>query len=699
MRKPLITVWLIAAAGTAAQDHGPENTSSNNMALEAARSEEVRVYGPRIDLVGEAISASQGLVTQRELALRPLLRTGEIMESVPGMIATQHSGTGKANQYFLRGFNLDHGTDFATWYDGMPVNMRSHGHGQGYTDLNFIIPELVEEIAYRKGGYYADVGDFSGAGSAHLHSFEQLDSSQLSLSTGEDDYYRLLALNSVDTGPGTLLSAFAMTRYQGPWRDVSEDLEQYNAVLKYSWSTSSGRFSVSAMGYHNRWNSADQIPRRAVNSGQIGELGSLDEDVGGESSRSSVSLSWQAEGWRASAYAIRYDLTLWSNFTYFLDHPTTGDEFEQRDDRWLYGGRIEHHWQQDSIWGEVHHRIGLQARYDDIRDVGLFHSRGRARIGAIRRDAVEQGSAGLFYENVLHWTPALRTVLGLRYDHYDFEVADRAGVNVNGVDLSANTGSTDDGIVSPKLSVIYTASDAVELYASAGQGFHSNDARGTTAVVDPADGGATAPVDPLVQSEGAELGARLFLDDRLNASLALWWLDLDSELLFVGDAGNTEASRASRRKGIELSAYYRLHPRWTLDLEYAWTDAQFSQSAPGEGDEIDGAPEHVASAGVSADYRNWFGSLRLRYFGKRPLDSFGNVESDSTTVVNLLAGWRVSPAVTLQLEVLNLLDSDDHDIDYFYASRLPGEPAGGVEDQHYHVMEPRTLRAGLTYHW
>lgn len=661
--------------------------------------EEVHVSGRQVNLIGEAISASEGIVSQRELALRPLLRTGEIMEAVPGMIATQHSGTGKANQYFLRGFNLDHGTDFATWYDGMPVNLRSHGHGQGYTDLNFIIPELVETLTYRKGSYYAEVGDFSGSGSAQIASVDEVKKGLLSFEGGDDDYYRLLALNSLKAGSGTLLYALEATRYQGPWTDIGEDLEKYNGLLKYSWETSAGQFSLTAMGYRNRWNSADQIPQRAVASGSIDELGSLDEDAGGESSRYSLSLSWQRDRWKANLYAIRYDLNLWSNFTYFLDDPVNGDEFEQVDERWIYGGNLSYSWNQETALGLMQHHLGGEIRYDDIGDVGLFKSQGRQRLGAVRRDRVEEGSVGLFYENTLHLTQRLRTVLGLRYDAYDFDVDDRAGINVNGIDLSANSGHADDTLFSPKFSLIYTLNEKVELYGSAGYGFHSNDARGTVTVIDPSDGGSIETVDPLVRSKGAEIGSRLFINDQLNASLAFWWLELDSELLFVGDAGNTEASRASRRKGIELTSYYRFNDHWTLDIEYAWTDAEFSETEPGEGNEIDGAPKHVASAGISADYQKWFGSLRVRYFGKRPLDSFGSIESDSTTVANLMAGLRLNKNLEVQLDILNLLDSDDHDIDYYYASRLPGEPAGGIEDLHYHVMEPRTVRAGIKFTW
>ena len=287
-----------------------------------------QVVNGRGQLIGEASSASEGYVSQQEIALRPLLRTGEVLEMVPGMVVTQHSGTGKANQYFLRGFNLDHGTDFATFVDGMPVNMRTHGHGQGYTDLNFVIPETLGSISYQKGSYYADVGDFSGAGSASLNTASHLDHGLLQLTAGQDNYYRALAMDSVEAAGGEWLYAVERNTYDGPWRDIDEDLDKTSLLLKHSRQLAGGDWSVTFMGYDNSWNSADQIPERAVKSGLIDELGSLDDSVGGESSRYSLSTSWRRDGVQVSAYAIRYDMNLWSNFTYYLDDTSNGDQFE-----------------------------------------------------------------------------------------------------------------------------------------------------------------------------------------------------------------------------------------------------------------------------------------------------------------------------------------------------------------------------------
>jgi len=658
--------------------------------------EEVEVTGRQLNLVGQATSASQGVVGRQEIELRPILRTGDVLELVPGMVVTQHSGTGKANQYFLRGFNLDHGTDFATYVDGMPVNLRTHGHGQGYTDLNFVIPETIGTLAYRKGPYYAEVSDFSSAGSADLATLDRFDDSLAEVGLGEDDYYRAVLLGSQDLGPGTASAALEFNSYDGPWSDIQEDARKVNGLLKYGWQVAGGEATVTAMGYDSRWNSPDQIPQRAVDTGLIDELGSIDDHVGGESSRYSLSARWKDTNWDTWLYAVRYRLKLWSNFTYFLDDETNGDEFEQKDRRWLYGGKANYRLDGSVAGMEMVNRLGVELRYDDIPEVGLYKTRERKRLGAVRSDKVKEWSTGLYAENQLNWTPRLRSVLGVRYDYFDFEVNSRIEENFYGVDLGPNSGTENADKLAFKGSLIYSFSEQWEAYASAGRGLHSNDARGTTAAVDPIEGGAIDPVDPLVDSLGYEVGLRGFWHERLNTSIALWSLQLDSELLFVGDAGTTEASRQSERQGVELTAYYRLTDEWTLDLEYAYTDAKFTDSAP-EGDHIPGSVDKVLQTGISADLANgWFGSLRLRYFGERPLVEDGSVESEDSTVVNLRMGYRL-PRWTFKVDVLNVLDSKDHDIDYFYASRLPGEPSGGAEDVHFHILEPRTVRGYVSY--
>jgi hypothetical protein len=655
--------------------------------------EEIVVVGRWTDLAGSAISASEGIVGQEELDIRPRLRTAEVLEVVPGLIITQHSGTGKSNQMFLRGFNLDHGTDFSTSTDGMPINLPSHGHGQGYTDLNFLIPELIESVEFRKGPYHADVGDFSSTGSAHLSTFRVLPQSILKIGIGQDGHRQVLVADSVDTGTGNLLFAAQGHVYDGPWVDIKEDLKRLNGVLRYSQQSESGLdWDVMLMGYDASWNAPDQIAQRAIDNGLVDRLGSLDPTIRGETSRYSVSGSvlrsiGANQHLHAHAYAIDYDLDLFSNFTYFLEDPVNGDQFEQVDRRTILGGDLSYLWSVSNRF-ESTYTVGMSLRRDDVNEVGLFNTRETARVATVRSDKVIESTLGVYTQAETRWNDRWRTLLGIRADYFDFSVRS---------DLPANSGDTDDAIVAPKVSVIYALDSDSELYVSTGRGFHSNDARGTTIRIDPVTGEPVERVDPVVASTGAELGFRTFRNERLNLSASLWYLELDSELLFVGDAGITEPSRPSRRYGIELPIYYRLG-HWLFDFELALTKSRYVDGDPA-GDEIPGSIERVIAAGVAMQYPNGvYGSLRVRHFGDRPLTEDGLVRSESSTVLSMLLGYRRS-TMDFRVEVLNLLDVEDQDIAYLYTSRLAGEPADGVDDVHLHPMEPRTVRASITWNF
>ena len=652
--------------------------------------EEIVVTGRQQILTGEARTASEGVIGQMDLAIRPILRPGDVLEAVPGLIVTQHSGSGKSNQMFLRGFNLDHGTDFATWIDGMPVNMRTHGHGQGYTDINFLIPETIESMQFVKGPYHAELGDFSSAGGARINTVSQTSENSVSIGIGENGFGRLLAMGTLPLGELSLFGALETQVYDGPWTDIEEDVEKLNGLITLSGGDDAQGWSTTVMFYDNEWNSADQIPERAVDQGLIRELGSIDTTLGGDSARYSLSGKYSLRDSRSStdvsAYVIDYEMNLWSNFTYLLDNPEDGDQFRQVDDRTIYGGTLTHAWITGSD-SAFQHVAGGEIRYDDIGEVGLFRTRERRPLSTVREDAVDQASAGLYYELTWQFAPQWRAVAGVRGDYYWFDVD---------AEQPANGGDDSDSIISPKGSLIYAFSENSEAYLSAGYGFHSNDARGVTSTIDPSTGDAIDPVDPLVRSKGAELGMKTLLLDSWIASAAVWYLELDSELLFVGDAGTTEANRPSERWGIELNNYWALNDVWSLEADIAWTDASFSDRSP-DGDDIPGALETVLTGAISAQYPSgWFGSFRVRYFSSAPLIEDGSVESDGSTMANLALGWS-NDTWQVQFDALNLFDSDDHDIDYFYASRLPDEPAEGVEDLHYHVFEPRQLRVYLGY--
>jgi len=690
MRRTLnVTVALVCCqAGSSIASAQPEPAVSAPTSSDTPKTEQIIVTGRRLNLVGEAISASEGVIGRQEIDARPLLRAGDLLEFVPGLVATQHSGSGKANQYFLRGFNLDHGTDFATFVDGMPVNMRTHGHGQGWTDLNFLIPESVEQIRYRKGTYYADVGDFSSAGSARFELADTLPRGVAEITVGSFGYRRGVIVDSVKIGGGDLLFGGELQAFDGPWKDIDENVKKKVGLLKYSGPVGSGRGHVTLMAYDNKWNSPDQIPERAVEQGLISRFGSIDTTVGGKSSRYSLSTGWTGTAFggrlNVEAYAIDSKLDLFSNFTYLLDDPVNGDQFRQVDERRIFGFELSQQW----TLGRSRWRVGADGRYDDIGRVGLFRTNQRQPVSTVREDAVEETSIGLFASNEFTFSDKLRTYVGLRYDRFNFKVDAKS--------LPENSGKANDDKLSVKGSVIFKPITPLELYLSYGQGFHSNDARGTTIRIDPVSGDPADTVDPLVASDGGEIGTRLFLSDKVQATLALWTLRLDSELLFVGDAGNTEASRPSKRDGAELGVYYVANRNLSGELELSYTRSRFRDRDPA-GDQIPGSIPLVISGGVTANTDNgWLATARVRYFGKYPLIEDNSVKSDGSLLVNLRGG-REWGRFGVFVDLFNLLDSKDHDVDYFYASRLRGEPAEGVEDIHYHVFQPRSVRASLRY--
>ena len=583
----------------------------------------------------------------------------------------------------MRGFNLDHGTDFATYVDGMPVNMPTHAHGHGYSDLNWLIPELVQRINYRKGPYYAEEGDFSSAGAARIRLLDSLPKGLFSATLEEDGYRRALVANSTALPEGQLLYAFEALHNDGPW-ERPEDLRKLNGVLRYSVGTTAHRTSITAMAYDARWTSTDQIPLRAIESGLVGRYGALDPSDGGHTSRQSLSIDTrQANDWgtfRLNAYAINSRLDLFSNFEYANDaapEELGASQFEQAERRRVLGLAMSQQWDAQLGGVETSNTIGLQARHDRLRPVGLYTARGAERTGVIQESRVRQSSVGLYAENNTRWLPWLRSVLGLRTDHYDFDVDSS---------IAANGGRASAKLTSPKLSLVFGPWARTEYFFNTGSGFHSNDARGATAV---------ERVDALVRSKGLEIGVRTEIIPGLQSSLAWWQLRLDSELLFVGDAGTTEANRASKRQGIEWNNHYVANDWLQFDLDLAASQARFTESAP-EGDRIPGAIEKVASLGLTVtDLQGWHGALQLRYFGPRPLIEDNSVRSKPTMLTYARVGYRFSPALKLDVDVFNLFDRKDNDIEYYYASRLPGEVAG-VDDRHIHPVEPRTLRVTLS---
>jgi hypothetical protein len=652
----------------------------------------VLVEGARASQLGIADSASAGTINQKELAMRTVYRPGELLEAAPGLIVSQHSGEGKANQFFLRGFNLDHGTDLATYLDDMPVNQRSHAHGQGWTDLNFLIPELTARLDYRKGPYSASEGDFASAGSASITYANRLARNVATVGIGQDGYARTALAASREIDDGVLTYALEALHNDGPFTHP-DDYQKLNGVLRYSRGYANNGWSVTAMAYRGRWNATDQIPERAVADGQLGRFDAIDATDGGAAKRFSLSGVWRRTGQDAaskvSAYIIRNQLDLWSDFTYFMDDPVDGDQFAQPDRRVTSGVNATHGWhvhRGDTSTSDV--TVGVEAQNDNVFN-GLYRTAARRTLAVTRADHVVETSAGAFIENATRWNPWLRSTVGVRADAFRFRVRST---------LPENGGTTHDALASPSANVVFGPWRQTELYVNYGEGFHSNDARGTVTTVDPKTLAALGTTPGLVRSRGMELGLRTEAIPKMQTAVSLYRLDFDSELTYVGDEGTTEAGPPSRRIGIEFSNYYKPYKWLSVDFDAAYAHARSRGVAPG----LDRIPEAIEGVGQLAltvsQLGPWEGALRLRYFGPRPLVEDDSVRSRASTTLNGRLGYRVNRDLRLELEGFNLANRRSSAIDYYYASQLRGESTPRA-DVHFHPIEARSFRLTLVRNW
>ncbi|HLG79878.1 MAG TPA: TonB-dependent receptor [Bradyrhizobium sp.] len=670
--------------------------------------------------------ASQITVPGDDLRERPVTRPGEILEAVPGLIVTQHSGEGKANQYFLRGYNLDHGTDLAIWVDDVPVNMRTHAHGQGYADLNWLMPETIKALDVRKGPYFADEGDFGSAGNLRIGLIDSVPKAVAEMTAGSFGYRRIFAMDSTRAGDGALLMAGEAGTYNGPWVNP-DDARKLNGLLRYSQGTASDGFTLTGMAYSNSWNSTDQVPQRAITSGQIGLYGSEDPTDGGNTNRFALSSRFaatdEAGSWKANAYVVRSELDLFNDFTYFLNNPTLGDQFHQHDGRVMLGGNASRTLDGSFAGLPMQTTFGVQTRYDAI-ELALTDTYQRSFLSNVRSDRVGEGSVGVYAENTIHWTDWLRTTLGWRGDYFD--------ASVNSLFDANNSGHVSAGIGSPKFRLAVGPFNKTELFVGAGFGMHSNDARGATITEEPTDPSMKLSASPLlVRTRGAEIGVRSRAVPGLDSSVSVFILDQDSEIIFNGDAGDTSASRPSRRYGVEWTNKYSPFSWLALDADLAVTHARFlgydsdqaalytslagfpqAQIGNAPGNFIPNAPATVASAGITLGEKTGpFADLRWRYLGSSPLTEDNAFRSSATSVVNARVGYRYDNGWRIQLDVLNLLNTSANQISYAYGSLLKTDslynlcyqvqvaPAAvcrnGVMDYVLHPIEPLAFRVTL----
>jgi hypothetical protein len=713
-------LWAVLAASVSSHGQNAANLPSTNPP--PTHLPEVVVEGRQDSLIGIASSAAQGTVGAAELADRPSLRVGEILETVPGMIITQHAGGGKANQYFLRGFNLDHGTDFAIYLDDMPLNLPSHAHGEGYSDMNVVIPELVQRLDYEKGPYYADVGNYDSAGAAHLVFYQTLPQNFLTVEGGMFGYERGVFGLSQKVGPGNFLVGGEASHDDGPWVHP-DDYAKFNGLVTYSQGDAANGFSVTGRAYHGQWNSSDQLPDTAVPL--VGYFGTLNPSDGGNSDRYSVQAEWhRSDGnsqTKITAYGFYYDLDLFSDFTYFLTDPDRGDQFEQQDRRWVTGLDARHtiinQWFGDR---DVENSFGLQVRNDWINN-GLYQTEDRVRMDKLdsatdtplpavtEADHFTDTEVGLYVENKVQWMDKFRSVVAIRGDLDYFDVTSLV--------TSANSGTSATLLPSPKLSLIFGPWAKTELYAEGGFSFHSNDGRGATQSTEPVSadnpnpGTPVAKIPGLVQTKGAEIGVRTLAMPHWQSTLSLWYLHSDSELQQDGDTGTTVASKEpSNRYGVEWANFYTPIQHLTFDFDLAESSARFTSEDAGDaapinpgsttlgpgGTRVPEAVGAVISSGITLhDWNRFSASLRLRYFGPRDLTSDGIYRSEATLLLNAEAGYQINKTWRIFAEFLNLTDSRDHDIDYAYTSRITPTTTPAFTSV-FHPVEPFQVRVGLT---
>jgi hypothetical protein len=693
--------------------------------------EMVVTSGRAKNLLGLTGSASQGEVSQAQFEYRPLARNGELVELIPGTIATQHSGSGKANQYFLRGYNLDHGTDFTTIVDGIPMNMPTNAHGQGYMDLNSLMPELVDKIEYGKGPYYAEIGDFSAAGYAKMSSMKTLAQGFVKYTGGEFGYNRAMGANSTKIGDGNLLYSGEFQFYNGVWA-VPENSHKYNGMLRYTLDKENWGMAVNAKAYNNAWTSTNQIPQSAIDSGALGLYGSMNPSDGGNTNRYSLSTNlWnKGDDWKndLNLYAVYYNLNLYSDFTGYLNGPQ-GDQVNQTEARTQIGGNLEHTRYNKLFGFDMDNSFGFNFRHDQIDGLGLNETVNRQYLNTISLNNVDETTAGAFLKNLTHWNEKFRTIAALRGDVISNQVTELANgysygnaavvgagatatatsayspsMTANSIEIAnpilaaqinaANSGSSSKAMLSPKFSAIFGPWYDTEYFVNVGEGYHSNDARGTRLQLNPGnsaiggtstagDGSQLSRVTPMAWARGGEIGTRTSFIRGLNSTLALWWLQSQQELVFSGDDGTTSVNGMSDRYGLELTNYYKVNDWVTLDFDLAKTSGHFvntpqtnAQGCPTAvgtctGTYIPNLVGMVIASGVQVVAPNgMYGSLRLRHFGDSPLDSNGTYWASSVNILNLGLGYK-QKHYKLDFAIFNLLGQETSDIAYAYTTQYP----------------------------
>ena len=723
--------FLIGVAAVSARADPALNAEADGSAKALT---EITVTAQRIDLIGQASTASEGVILDQEIQLTPAYRPGQILETVPGLIVTLHSGEGKANQYLLRGYNLDHGTDLATFVDEMPVNQPTHAHGQGYTDLNFMIPELADQINYTKGPYYANIGDFGAVGSVHVGYRDTIED-QVSASVGTLGFQRIFTAGSESLGQGQLLGALELQHYDGPFI-TPDDARKENAVLRYSQGDAQNGFSATAMYYHQIWTNTTDIPIRAITEDIVPDrFGTLDATDGGHAQRASLSLDDHASlangELSTNGFFIYNQLHLFNNFTHYLIDPVHGDQEDQFENRHAIGGAVDY--SLPLLLGSLENSLsmGITSRYDQL-GVGRLPSEGQVTLppgnGPVSYyddDQVYLFAGGAYLQATTRWTARLRTVLGLRDDYQRGTDIDYLAMLHETAGYS-NGGTAQQSLFQPKGSLIYTATDGLEFYLSAGRGFHSADLRGVNQDVSVDLGLPNTRL--LSKQEGQEVGVRAAIEQKLTFTFAIYNLWQQSETVIDPDVGEDSAGPPSRRYGYELNLTYQIN-RWlefygSYSGDHTRFTRPFDDGTGHLGTYITDAP--VGTGSLALYWSNlgaWSGGLEYRYLGNYPLSSgpcvnsaavhdfpsatscanaptaLGQVNGTGFKELNLDARYALSAGWSAAVGIYNILNTHAAAAQFWYVDRLQNEIGtypDGRADVHEHPLEPISVRVTVT---
>jgi hypothetical protein len=656
---------------------------------QASATEPVEVY-----VWGEqpTSAATEQSIRAKDFELRPSSTPSDILRLVPSLVISQHAGGGKADQIFLRGFDADHGTDVAIFIDGIPVNLVSHAHGQGYADLHWLIPEIVDHLEVYKGPYFPQFGDFGTAGAVNIVTKRRDKDTTLGVTAGSFDTQRYLGILSPPEGtPLTPYVAFEAYHNNGPFKNPN-NLNRYNLFSKFTLlSTANSNLSFTGTMFKSYWNASGQIPAREVRAGRLGRFDSVDNSEGGKTERQNLNLMYNYadanQSLNAQVWTSWYRLNLFSDFTFFLNDPINGDGIEQQDNRFLGGTYLNYRKNYQLLDIPTETLIGFSSRTDRAH-VGLFTQMRRQRLGTTTDSFVNQTNLAWYAQQEIRPTSWLRTQIGVRLDKFFFTV------RTDGTPDDPNnriSGKNEGFIANPKLNVILSPlSDSAiakrsEIYVNFGGGYHSNDARDVVRNPDK----TTLP-----RALGGELGFRTKLFDRLDLAIDYWRLHLDQELVLVGDEGTTEPRGKTMRHGAEGEFRYAILPWLSADLDISYTWSKFVRT----GEAIPLAPRFLALAGITARHPSGLeGRIQLRSVGDRygTEDRSVNIRGYNILDLNLRYKWS---RYEFLFAIDNIANTKWRAAQFVFESRLPGEPAMGVRDIHFTPGDPLTARAGVTIH-